>query len=62
MGIATFFDAFTAPSLASATPVLVRLRQLTPAQASCLPAASYIGQFATHMVETRNLLLEDIAT
>jgi putative MFS transporter len=45
MGSATFFDAFTALSLASATPVLVREWGLTTAQVGYLLAASYIGQF-----------------
>jgi len=36
MGSATFFDAFTALSLASATPVLVREWGLTPAQVGYL--------------------------
>jgi putative MFS transporter len=45
MGSATFFDAFTALSLASATPVLVREWGLSPAQVGYLLAASYIGQF-----------------
>ena len=46
MGSATFFDAFSALSLASATPVLVREWGLSPAQVGYLLAASYIGQFA----------------
>lgn len=50
MGSATFFDAFTALSLASATPVLVPLWQLTPAQVGYLLAASYIGQFAGALI------------
>lgn len=50
MGSATFFDAFTALSLASATPVLVRLWQLTPSQVGYLLAASYIGQFAGALI------------
>src|SRR5690348_16345871 len=36
MGTATFFDAFSALSLASATPVLVRLWHLTPADVGYL--------------------------
>jgi putative MFS transporter len=50
MGSATFFDAFTALSLASATPVLVRLWGLSPAQVGYLLAASYIGQFAGALI------------
>ena len=50
MGSATFFDAFTALSLASATPVLVGLWHLTPAQVGYLLAASYIGQFAGALI------------
>ena len=50
MGSATFFDAFTALSLASATPVLVRLWQLTPGQVGYLLAASYFGQFAGALI------------
>ena len=50
MGSATFFDAFTALSLASATPVLVQLWGLTLAQVGYLLAASYIGQFAGALI------------
>ncbi len=50
MGSATFFDAFTALALASATPVLVRLWHLTPAQVGYLLAASYLGQFAGALI------------
>ena len=50
MGSATFFDAFSALALASATPVLVRLWHLTPAQVGYLLAASYIGQFAGALI------------
>ena len=50
MGSATFFDAFSALSLASATPVLVRVWHLTPAQVGYLLAASYIGQFAGALI------------
>ncbi|HEX3485089.1 MAG TPA: MFS transporter [Micropepsaceae bacterium] len=50
MGSATFFDAFTALSLASATPVLVREWGLTPVQVGNLIAASYIGQFAGALI------------
>ena len=50
MGSATFFDAFTALSLASATPVLVRLWQLTPGEVGYLLAASYFGQFAGALI------------
>lgn len=50
MGSATFFDAFTALALASATPLLVRLWHLTPAQIGYLLAASYLGQFAGALI------------
>jgi putative MFS transporter len=50
MGSATFFDAFTALSLASATPVLVKEWGLSPAQVGYLLAASYIGQFAGALI------------
>src|SRR5258708_26020607 len=50
MGSATFFDAFTALSLASATPVLVQLWHLTPGQVGYLLAASYFGQFAGALI------------
>ena len=50
MGSATFFDAFSALALASATPVLVRLWHLTPADVGYLLAASYIGQFAGALI------------
>ncbi|HEX5280159.1 MAG TPA: MFS transporter [Micropepsaceae bacterium] len=50
MGSATFFDAFSALALASATPVLVRLWHLTPAEVGYLLAASYIGQFAGALI------------
>jgi hypothetical protein len=50
MGSATFFDAFTALSLASATPVLVQLWGLTLTQVGYLLAASYIGQFAGALI------------
>jgi len=50
MGSATFFDAFTALSLASATPVLVQTWHLTPGEVGYLLAASYFGQFAGALV------------
>jgi putative MFS transporter len=50
MGSATFFDAFTALALASATPILVRLWGMTPQQVGYLLAASYIGQFAGALI------------
>ena len=50
MGSATFFDAFTALSLASATPVLVREWGLSTTQVGYLLAASYIGQFAGALI------------
>src|ERR1051326_1880057 len=50
MGSATFFDAFTALALASATPILVRLWGMTPQQIGYLLAASYIGQFVAALI------------
>jgi len=50
MGSATFFDAFTALSLASATPVLVQLWHITPGEVGYLLAASYFGQFAGALI------------
>jgi len=50
MGSATFFDAFTALALASATPILVRLWGMTPQQVGYLLAASYIGQFGGALI------------
>ena len=50
MGSATFFDAFTALALASATPILVRLWGMTPQQVGYLLAASYIGQFVGALI------------
>jgi len=50
MGTATFFDALSQLSLASAIPVLVGLWHLTPAQVGYLLAASYIGQFAGALI------------
>src|SRR5258708_25857144 len=50
MGSASFFDAFTALSLASATPVLVQLWLLTPGEVGYLLAASYFGQFAGALI------------
>src|ERR1700704_5796979 len=50
MGSATFFDAYTALTLASATPVLVQLWQLTPTQVGYLLAISYVGQFAGALI------------
>jgi putative MFS transporter len=45
MGCATFFDAFTALTLASAMPVLVREWGLTTVQVGFLLTATYLGQF-----------------
>src|ERR1700759_3878936 len=50
MGSATFFDAFTALALASATPILVRLWGMTPQQVGYLLAASYLGQFVGALI------------
>src|SRR6266566_642423 len=60
MGSATFFDAFTALSLASATPVLVRLWNLTPGEVGYLLAASYFGQFSRAHGRGRFCLLYDL--
>jgi putative MFS transporter len=46
MGSATFFDAFSALSLAFALPVLTSLWHITPKQAGGLIAVGYIGQLA----------------
>ena len=46
VGSATFFDAFNALALAFALPVLIRLWNITPAEAGLLIGASYIGQLA----------------
>jgi MFS transporter, putative metabolite:H+ symporter len=45
VGSATFFDAFSALSLAFALPVLISRWQITPAQSGILIGSSYIGQF-----------------
>jgi MFS transporter, putative metabolite:H+ symporter len=44
VGSATFFDAFSALSLAFALPVLIGLWHITPAQTGLLISSSYIGQ------------------
>ncbi|MBV9744711.1 MAG: MFS transporter [Acidobacteriia bacterium] len=46
MGSATFFDAFSALSLAFALPVLTRLWHLTPQEAGLLISIAYVGQLA----------------
>jgi putative MFS transporter len=46
MGSATFFDAFSALSLAFALPVLTSLWHITPREAGGLIAISYVGQLA----------------
>jgi putative MFS transporter len=46
MGSATFFDAFSALSLAFALPVLTGLWHLSPRQNGVLIAAAYVGQLA----------------
>jgi putative MFS transporter len=46
MGSATFFDAFSALSLAFALPVLTSLWHISPRQAGGLIAISYVGQLA----------------
>jgi putative MFS transporter len=45
VGSATFFDAFSALSLAFALPVLIRLWHITPQQTGILIGSSYAGQF-----------------
>ena len=51
MGSATFFDAFTALSLAFAMPVLVQEWHLTNAQVGLLLGpASYLGQLAGALI------------
>src|SRR5438874_5012738 len=45
VGSATFFDAFSALSLAFALPVLIRLWHITPTQSGLLIGSSYLGQF-----------------
>ncbi len=44
IGSATFFDAFSALSLAFALPVLIGLWHITPEQTGLLIASSYVGQ------------------
>src|SRR2546422_7762784 len=44
VGSATFFDAFSALSLAFALPVLIGLWHITPAQTGVLIGSSYVGQ------------------
>src|SRR5262245_64340697 len=44
VGSATFFDAFSALSLAFALPVLVPLWHITPQQSGILIGSSYAGQ------------------
>ena len=44
VGSATFFDAFSALSLAFALPVLVPLWHITPQQSGILIGSSYVGQ------------------
>ena len=46
MGSATFFDAFSALSLAFALPVLTGLWHISPRQTGVLIAAGYLGQLA----------------
>lgn len=50
MGCATFFDAFTALSIASAVPVLRTEWGLTTAQIGLLLTASYLGQIVGALV------------
>ena len=50
MGCATFFDAFTALSIASAVPVLRTEWELTTLQISFLLTASYLGQIVGALV------------
>jgi MFS transporter, putative metabolite:H+ symporter len=44
VGSATFFDAFSALSLAFALPVLIDVWHITPAQSGILIGSSYVGQ------------------
>ncbi len=44
MGSATFFDAFSALSLAFALPVLVGLWRISPQQSGYLISSAYLGQ------------------
>ena len=44
MGSATFFDAFTALSIAFVLPILVPLWHITPPEIGILIGASYVGQ------------------
>src|SRR5437762_8787171 len=44
VGSATFFDAFSALSLAFALPALIGLWRITPAQSGVLIGSSYLGQ------------------
>jgi MFS transporter, putative metabolite:H+ symporter len=44
VGSATFFDAFSALSLAFALPVLIDVWHITPAQGGILIGSSYVGQ------------------
>jgi putative MFS transporter len=50
VGSATFFDAFSALSLAFVLPVLVRLWGITPSQIGWLIATGYLGQFVGALV------------
>src|SRR6202521_4533114 len=50
MGSATFFDAFSALSLAFALPTLIRLWHISPKQSGLLISASYVGQLAGALV------------
>jgi putative MFS transporter len=50
MGSATFFDAFSALSLAFALPTLIRLWPISPKQSGLLISASYVGQLAGALV------------
>src|SRR5438477_12312874 len=45
VGSATFFDAFSALSLAFDLPVLIRLWHITPTQSGLLIGSSYLGHF-----------------
>src|SRR5215831_12838600 len=45
VGSATFFDAFSALSLAFSLPVLIGRWHITPAQSGILIGSSYVGQF-----------------
>src|SRR5262249_28429825 len=50
VGSATFFDAFSALSLAFALPVLIGLWHMTPTESGVLISSSYVGQLIGALV------------